>query len=132
VNGGALLLRVGAVCVLLLAPLQDTRGPVAGAAHAAQTHYWPANRLDVRPQIKTHVMPEYPADLPAGVRGRVVLELRISADGTLDRVSVVRAAPRGRFEQTTLKAFSAARFTPGMRKGKAVPSLLRIEVTFGD
>jgi protein TonB len=132
VSGGALLLRVGAVCVLLLAPLQDTRSPVAGAAHAAPTHYWPVNRLDVRPQIKTHVMPEYPADLPAGVRGRVVLELRISADGTLDRVSVVRAAPRGRFEQATLKAFSTARFTPGMRKGKAVPSLLRIEVTFGD
>ena len=131
-NGGALLLRVGAACVLLLAPWQDARGPTAGAAHAAETHYWPVNRLDVRPQIKTHVMPEYPADLPAGVRGRVVLELRISAGGIPDRVSVARAEPRGRFEQATLKAFSAARFSPGMRNGKAVPSLLRIEVTFGD
>jgi TonB family protein len=132
VNGGALLLRAGAACLLLLAPWHDARSPVAGAAHAAQTHYWPVDRLDVRPQIKTHVMPEYPADLPAGVRGRVVLELRISADGTLDRASVARAEPRGRFEQATLKAFSAARFTPGMRKDKAVPSLLRIEVTFGN
>jgi TonB family protein len=62
----------------------------------------------------------------------VVLELRISADGTLDRVSVARAEPRGRFEPAALKAFSAARFTPGMRKGKAVPSLVRIEISFGD
>lgn len=132
-SGGALLLRVGAACLLVLAPWEDARSPVAGAAHAAEAYYyWPVERLDVRPQIKTHVMPEYPADLPAGVRGRVVLELRISADGALDRVSVARAEPRGRFEQATLKAFSAARFTPGMRKGKAVPSLLRIEVTFGN
>jgi TonB family protein len=132
VNGGALLLRAGAVCVLLLTPWQDGRGPGPGHAYAADAFYWPADRLDVRPQIKTHVMPEYPKDLPSGVRGRVVLELRISADGTLDRLSVARSEPRGRFEQATLKAFSAARFTPGMRKGKAVPSLLRIEVTFGN
>ena len=131
-NGGAFLFRAGAACVLLLAPGHDARSPVAGAAHAAEAYYWPVNRLDVRPQIKTHVMPEYPKDLPAGVRGRVVLELRISADGTLDRLSVARAEPRGRFEQAALKAFSAARFTPGMRKGKTVPSLVRVEVTFGD
>ena len=131
-SGGALLLRVGAACLLLLAPGEFARSPGAGAAHAAEAYYWPVDRLEVRPQIKTHVMPEYPADLPAGVRGRVVLELRISADGTLDRLSVARAEPRGRFEQATLKAFSAARFTPGMRKGRAVPSLLRIEVTFGN
>lgn len=131
-NGGALLARAGAVCVLLLAPWHDTRDPVAGTVHAAAAYYWPAARLDVRPQIKTHVMPQYPADLPAGVRGRVVLELFISHEGTLDRVRVARAEPRGRFEQAAVKAFSGARFTPGMRKGKAVPSLVRIEVTFGD
>jgi len=132
VSGGALLLRVGAACALLLAPWPEASGPVAGAAHAAEAHYWPANRLDVRPQIKTHVMPEYPADLPAGVRGRVVLELFIAPDGKLDRLRVARAEPRGRFEQAALKAFSAASFSPGRRKGKAVHSLVRIEVTFGD
>lgn len=131
-NGGALLLKVGAVCVLLLAPWQDGRGPGSGYAQAAETFYWPAERLDVRPQIKTHVMPEYPKDLPSGVRGRVVLELFIAPDGKLDRVRVASAEPRGRFEEAAAKAFSAARFTPGMRKGKAVSSLVRIEVTFGD
>lgn len=134
-SGGALLIRVGAVCVLLLAPWpggQDGRGPGPGQAQAAETRYWPAAKLDVRPQIKTHVMPEYPKDLPSGVRGRVVLELFISATGTLDRVRVARSEPRGRFEQAAQKAFSAALFAPGMRKGKAVPSLVRIEVTFGN
>ena len=131
-NGGALLARTGAVCVLLLAPWPEAHGPKAGLAHAAEVRYWPAEKLDVRPQIRTHVMPEYPKDLPAGVRGRVVLELFIAADGTLDRVRVSRAEPRGRFEHATVKAFSRARFTPGLRKGRPVPSLVRIEVTFGD
>jgi TonB family protein len=130
VNGGALLLRVSAVCVLWLAPWPQAHGPLAGGAHAAGAHYWPAAKLDVRPQIKTQVMPEYPADLPAGVQGRVVLDLFIAPDGKVDRVRVARAEPRERFEQAALQAFSAARFTPGMRKGKAVHCLVRIEVAF--
>jgi protein TonB len=77
-------------------------------------------------------MPEYPKDLPAGVRGKVVLDVFISLSGRVDRVSVVRAAPAGRFEQSAIKAFSAARFAPGVRKGKPAPSRLRIEVTFGE
>lgn len=127
---GALLRRVGAVCILALAPWHP--GTVPDASAQAASRYWPASRLDVRPQIKTHVMPEYPAQLPSGVNGRVVLELYISPQGTLDRVRVVRAEPPGRFEDSALKAFSATRFTPGLRKGKAVHSLLRIEVTYGN
>jgi protein TonB len=131
-RGGALLARVGAACILLLAPWPGANGPATGTAHAADPQYWTTDKLDVRPQIKTHVMPVYPADLPAGVRGRVVLELYIAASGTLDRVRVARAEPRERFEQAAVQAFTGARFAPGMRKGKAVPSLLRIEVTFGN
>lgn len=127
-SGGAPLARAGAVCLLLLVAAQETSNP----AEAAPPRYQRAAELDVKPQIKTHVMPEYPAELPAGVRGRVVLDLYISSAGTLDRIAVVRADPPGRFEQAALKAFSSARFTPGRLKGRAVPSLVRIEVTFGD
>jgi len=52
--------------------------------------------------------------------------------GKVDRVSVVRAQPPGRFEQSAIKAFSAARYAPGMRKGKPAPSRMRVEVSFGD
>jgi len=116
-------------------PATAAAEPVAQLAPAPRPrapHYWPVSGLDVRPQIRTQVMPEYPADLPSGVKGRVVLELYLSPQGAIDRVHVVRAEPPGRFEQSAVKAFSAARFTPGMRKGKAVHSRLRIEVTYGD
>jgi protein TonB len=122
-RGGALPARLGAAWLLGLA---------ASAAIAAAPHYWPAQDLDTRPQIANHVMPEYPADLPSGGRGQVVLDLYISLDGAVDRVRVVRAKPPGRFDASAVKAFSAARFTPGKRKGKPVQSVVRIEVTYGD
>jgi protein TonB len=128
VSGGARLARVGAVCLLALASWLAG----SGAAQAAAPHYWRTSQLDVRPQVRTHVMPEYPRELVSGTRGRVVLEIYLSATGTPDRVRVVKAEPPGRFENSALKAFTAARFTPGLRKGKAVPVLLRIEVTYGD
>jgi protein TonB len=93
--------------------------------------YIPADELDVRPLIMTHVMPEYPADIVSGARGRVVLQLFVSAEGTLDGLHVVHAEPRGVFDQAALEAFAKARFTPGKKNGQAVPSLILIEVTFG-
>jgi protein TonB len=123
VSGKALLLRAGVLALALQ----------AGSATAAATQfYWPPRELDVRPQVKTQVMPEYPTDVPAGVRGKVVLDVYISTAGSVDKVSVVRAEPKDRFEKSAVKAFSAARFAPGMRKGAAVPSRLRIEVTYGN
>ena len=109
------------------AAAERTTGPVR---IAAAPHYWPARDLDSRPQIKSNVMPEYPADLVTGIRGRVVLDLYISAAGTVDLIRIVRAEPPGRFEQAAIKAFKPARFTPGQRKGAPVRSLMRIEVNF--
>ncbi len=93
--------------------------------------YIPAEQLDVRPLIMTRIMPEFPPELASGARGRVVLRLFISADGTLDHLQVAHAEPRGVFEQAALEAFARARFTPGKKSGEAVPSLILIEVTFG-
>lgn len=93
--------------------------------------YLAARELDVRPQIRTHVMPRYPAHVPPGTRGRVVLELLIGADGRVDAVNVERAEPGGLFEQAAVEAFAAARFAPAMKRGVPVPALLRVEVSFG-
>jgi periplasmic protein TonB len=113
-------------------PLDGPKALARRAGREGVPHYWPVSQLEVRPQIRTHVMPEYPTDLPSGVNGRVVLELYLSPRGTVDRLQVLRAEPPGRFEQSAVTAFSGARFTPGMRKNKAVHSRLRIEVTYGD
>lgn len=144
VDAGGSLAGTTAVAARLLggeqvaqAPAQPAAAPAgSGGRRAVGTarapRYLPAAELEARPQIMSRVNPEYPKDLVAGSRGRVVLELFIARDGTLDRVQVARAEPPGRFEDSALKAFSGARFTPGMKNGIPVPSLMRIEVTYGD
>lgn len=120
------------------APAKPAASPAGGGIKRAVgiaragVRYLPASELDVRPQIASRVKPEYPKDLVSGTRGRVILELFIARDGRLDRVQVARAEPAGRFEESALKAFSTARFSPGIKNGIPFPSLMRIEVTYGD
>ena len=48
----------------------------------------------------------------------------------VDDVAVVRAEPKGVFEQAALEAFRAARFSPGMVLGTPVKSQITVEVEF--
>jgi protein TonB len=117
------------------APSVREKKPQAQAAQAAApapNPYLRPAELDVRPQIKNHVMPEYPRDVLPGTRGRVILELRIGVDGKVASIDVARAEPGGVFEEAAVKAFSGARFSPGMKRGVPVPTLMRVEVSFGD
>ena len=123
-------LRFAAGCVLC--GMLTATAATGATPGAASVRYWKTSELDTRPQIKTQVMPEYPRDLPSGVRGRVVLDLYVSELGVVENIKIVRAEPAGRFEDAAARAFWPARFTPGLRKGKPVPSRVRIEVSFGD
>lgn len=109
-------------------------GPTGPALEAmtAIDPYYRASELDVRPQIKVHVMPQYPEHAEMlNAQGKVVLALYISRTGDVDRVEVIRAEPRGMFEESATGAFLAARFTAGLKNGQAVKSLLMLEVTYG-
>lgn len=121
--------RLGPVLAQAAVPPRAATPP---APRLPALRYVDAAGLDVRPQIMVHVMPEYPPDLVSGARGRVVLELLIGADGLIDAVNVASARPAGVFDGAATQAFSRARFTPGMLKGKPVASRLLVEVTFGD
>lgn len=91
--------------------------------------YRHAATLDPGPRPLTAIDPIYPAEarLQEGV---VVLRLLISADGTADRVDVVRSQPRGLFEASAIEAFGRARYAPGRVLGVPVASQITIEVRF--
>ncbi|MDP2241101.1 MAG: energy transducer TonB [Burkholderiales bacterium] len=91
--------------------------------------YFRAGDLDVRPQIRDRVIPVYP-ESAVNLTGRVIVNIFISASGTVDEVAVVRAEPPGIFDESAISAFSAARFTPGMKGNNAVKSLLVLEVNY--
>ncbi|HEX9182865.1 MAG TPA: energy transducer TonB [Burkholderiales bacterium] len=120
------------------APVRATREN-ADARHAAPAlpgviaaaDYLPAEQLDERPQIRSHVAPAFPpeADAPAG---RVVLRLLIGETGVVDKALVVRADPPGPFAAAAVEAFAPARFSPGRKDGVAVRSALTLELRFGE
>ncbi len=91
--------------------------------------YYRAGDLDVRPQIMDRIMPVYP-EAGVSLDGKVLVKLFINASGTVDEVAVVRAEPPGIFNESAIAAFSAARFTPGMKGHKAVKSMVMLEVNY--
>jgi protein TonB len=91
--------------------------------------YLPSGKLDPGPRPLQDIEPVYPDE--GNLRqGSVVLRLLISERGEVDNVAVVRAYPKGAFENSAIAAFAAARFAPGMMFGVAVKSQLTIEVEF--
>lgn len=92
--------------------------------------YYAPHELDQRPLVLTHVEPVFPAGAPVH-SGLVKLRLYVSADGRVEEIDIYEAQPAGVFEAAAAKAFADARFTPGMRRGIAVPSVLSLELQFG-
>lgn len=94
-------------------------------------HYYLTRELDVRPGILVRVEPEYPeAAARRFLSGRVLARLLIDATGAVEKVVIVSAEPPGYFEEAAEKAFRAARFTPGMKGGRAVPVQMLLEISF--
>lgn len=96
---------------------------------AAAPDYAFGVRLDPGPRPLTDIEPDYP-DMKYLREGVVVLRLLISEKGGVDNVAVVRAEPRGIFEQAAIEAFSKARFSPGLAAGTPVKSQITVEVQF--
>lgn len=118
-------------------PPAEGAAPAAGAppgsafAPLPLQHYYTTRELDVRPGILVRVEPEYPEGAARRfLSGRVVARLLIDASGAVEKVEIVSAEPPGYFEESAAKAFRAARFTPGMKGGRAVPVQLLLEISF--
>lgn len=96
-----------------------------------EVRYYSSRELDVRPQIKVGVVPDYPSAAQAnGTTGKVIVEVLINEEGNVDDVNIVRAAPSGYFEDAAIAAWRKAKFTAGMIGNARVRSKLVFEVNF--
>lgn len=93
--------------------------------------YYTAAELDVKPLITTRTTPEYPDVLPV-TSGTTRFEARIFIDerGHVEKVIVQNHDSTGAFAEAVIRAFSAARYTPGIKDGKPVKSLMILEISF--
>lgn len=123
--------------VTVTAPDRAARGregaraaPTAPSGVLAAPVYVPAEQLDERPQIRSHIEPAFPLDANAAA-GRVVLRLLIDERGNVDKAIVLDGEPASPFAVAAVEAFSPARFSPGRKDGVAVKSALSVELNFG-
>ncbi|HPP47160.1 MAG TPA: TonB family protein [Accumulibacter sp.] len=108
--------------------LQENSADPAETA-ARRAGYLTGAELDKKPGLLSAIDIEYP-ESAGGQTGRVVLQLFIDELGYVKETIVVQAVPPGFFEQAAISAFSRARFSPGMLGGRAVKSLLPVEIDF--
>lgn len=87
--------------------------------------------VDVKPRIMRQVEPAYPADARRhGIEGRVVARLLVTADGGVNKISIVSAKPPQIFEQAVIAALEKWRFHPARYKGREVPTWVMLPIRF--
>ena len=98
---------------------------------APQDKYFTLAEIDVRPHPINEVDLVYPVRAYAlRTRGKVVLTIFISAEGSVDEIRIIKSTPPGVFEEAAVTATLALKFSPGMRYGQRVKSQQTIEVDF--
>lgn len=98
---------------------------------AVDLTYYSAREVDVHPQALAAIEPAYPeAAERQKLSGKVVVQLKLEADGRVMDAEVVRATPPDVFDGSAVEAFQQARFAPAFKDGHPVRALMMIEVTF--
>lgn len=109
--------------------------PVAGRDGllplGSSPRYYLPNELDTRPQIRTRVDPVYPkAAAEQGLTAAFTLRVFIDEQGRVENVMVPGKNAADPFVAAVVTAFGSASYTPGLKDGVPVKSLLLIEVNF--
>ena len=93
--------------------------------------YYPAGELDSYPRPVAPLKLGHPAGIaPDGTSGRAQLMLQINEHGTVDRVSIVEAEPRGQFEDELRAALIQTQFLPALKDGRPVKSRILLSISF--
>lgn len=88
-------------------------------------------RVDAPPRPRRNISPDYPKGARLrGEQGDVTLEIRVSARGTVEGVSVVVSSGFHELDAAAEKAVLAARFAPAKSEGRAVAATVRLKLAF--
>ena len=101
-------------------------------AAPAATAWVPCEGKELKPPVPLRrEAPAYPDAVRAiGIEGTVEVALTVLRDGSVGWVRVVRAEPRGYFEQAAAEGVRRWRFAPALQGGEPVECRLRTRVRF--
>ena len=88
-------------------------------------------RLDAPPKPKRNIRPDYPKGArQRGEQGDVVLEIRVTAEGTVDDVKVATSSGFAELDEAAVRAAKAAKFSPARSGHDPVASAARLKLQF--
>jgi protein TonB len=112
-------------------PAAPTVVPEVAITSSVDLTYYSAREVDVHPIALNTIVPDYPADADRQrLSGKVRLQLKLEADGRVMDIEVVSALPPGVFEESAVRAFRDARFSPAQKNGRPVRARVQIEVVY--
>ena len=121
----------GGVALFDAEGLSDMGDDLLGGDELTKDMVMTAEAVDQPPQRLSGPAPSYPSRARArGVEGLVVLRLLVSADGKVEKVSVVESNPEGVFEQAAIDAARQTRFQPATYQGQPVKMDIEWPVRF--
>lgn len=92
--------------------------------------YFDASELDVRPKVIQDIVPSAPELAGFSQGGRLVAALWIDASGMVVDIKTEGSTLPPEFVEAAKKRFFRAKFSPGMKDGEAVNSIVQIEMIF--
>lgn len=92
--------------------------------------YYRLAELDQRPLALTQPTPSYPDSEELYSSGKIVIQLLINANGSVDSIDSLPTELPTAFVEAAKHAFMNIRFKPGMLGGRAVGSQLWLEIHF--
>jgi len=123
-----LLSRVVDPPVALPAPVDDSRGAGTGGGTGGGP-YRPGSGIEP-PGLLREVAPDYTQQARrAGLEGEVLLEMVVTADGTVTDVRVIRRLGAG-LDERAVAAVRQWQFSPALRHGTRVAVLVEVAVEF--
>lgn len=134
--------RVAEVVATLAADPLEPDGKAAGAAEEidpwapsgpagvdVDSQYQDVTALAITPKPVYKPSPPYPARARnANITGQVVMMIRVSRDGTVEKVDLLESHPL--FDLPAARTVAQWRFEPVIVKGKAIPWKMRVTLKF--
>ena len=113
-----------AASVMLVGTVAWAAQPAAQAKSGVTSKAAPVRGVTMTP-------PHYPQDaVDQKIEDRVVLIVDVAADGNVTKVVVERGAKNSNLDAAAVKAAASWKFTPEIKRGKAIASRVRVPVDF--
>ena len=117
--------------MLLLVALATTPAFAGSESATAPATESPTRARGTGPKAISTPAPEFPKGVQTPKRARVVLQMKVLADGRLDGLQVFQSGGEAAYDNAALTAAKDWRFSPAMdADGKPAEAVIRVPLTF--